>query len=115
MVNAAIQDNTDDYLFVKADYKMLKINLKDIIYIEGLNDYLKIYAGSKPILTLQSLKAFEEKLPSKDFIRVHRSYIVSLHKIDSIYKNRIQIGPKEIPIGDLYSENFFKIINQKNI
>jgi two-component system LytT family response regulator len=103
-----------DYLFVRADYKILKINFRDIRYIEGLKDYIKIFAGDRPILTLQSLKSIEEKLPSRDFMRVHRSFIVSLPKIDSIQKNRIMIGNSEIPIGDLYREQFFERINEKH-
>ena len=103
-----------DFLFVRADYKIIKINFRDITYIEGLKDYIKIYAGDKPVLTLQSLKSIEEKLPAKDFVRVHRSFIVSLPKVDSIQKNKIMIQNKDIPIGDLYRDQFFERINEKN-
>jgi DNA-binding LytR/AlgR family response regulator len=104
-----------EYIFIKSDYKTIKVETKDILYIEGLKDYVKIYAGAKPILSLLSLKSLEEKLPQKTFIRVHRSYIVSLYKIESIQKNRIVIGDKYIPIGDNYKENFYKIIEDYNI
>ncbi|MEO6884252.1 MAG: LytTR family DNA-binding domain-containing protein [Bacteroidia bacterium] len=103
------------FLFVKADYEMVKINFKDILYIEGLKDYIKIYAGDKPILTLQSLKFMEEKLPKKKFFRVHRSYIISLDKINSVQKRNIKIGEKEIPIGDLYKEDFFNMLTDFNL
>jgi DNA-binding LytR/AlgR family response regulator len=109
-----IPEKKEDFMFIKSDYRMLKVNYKDILYIEGLKDYLKVFAGEKPILTLQSLKAFEDLLPSKDFIRVHRSYIVSLSKIEYIQKSRIGIGSKLIPVGDMYSEQFYKAIGQKH-
>ncbi|RSK43489.1 LytR/AlgR family response regulator transcription factor [Hymenobacter perfusus] len=106
---------TDDYIFVKADYHTQRLNLRDIRYLEGLKDYIKIYAGAKPILTLNSLKAFEDRLPSPDFVRVHRSYIVALAHIDSIRKNRIYMGPDIIPIGESYAEAFFKLIEERNM
>jgi DNA-binding LytR/AlgR family response regulator len=100
-----------NFLFVKADYKLYKINLKDILYIEGLKDYVKIYVGEKPIVTQMSMKALEEKLPPNDFIRVHRSFIVAFHKIDFIQKQMLTIGKKEIPISEHYRDELFKIIN----
>jgi DNA-binding LytR/AlgR family response regulator len=99
------------FLFVKADYKLYKINLKDIQYVEGLKDYVKIYAGDKPIVTQMSMKAIEEKLPSHDFIRVHRSFIVAFDKIDFIQKHMLTIGKKEIPVSEHYRDELFKIIN----
>jgi DNA-binding LytR/AlgR family response regulator len=107
--------NKSRYIFVKADYKIIKINIDDIIYIEGLKDYIKIYTGSKPILTLSSLKNIEEKLPSKEFMRVHKSFIVSVAKIESISKSRIKIGDKEIPISDNYRDTFFGSIEENNL
>jgi DNA-binding LytR/AlgR family response regulator len=102
------------FVFVKSEYRMVKINFQDIEYIEGLKDYLKIYAGAKPVLTLQSFRALEEKLPGTDFIRVHKSFLVNVHKIDAVQKNRILIGNKEIPIGDVYSEAFYQFIDAYN-
>lgn len=106
---------TDDYIFVKADYHTQRLNLRDIRYLEGLKDYIKIYAGPKPLLTLNSLKMFEDRLPSPDFVRVHRSYIVALAHIDSIRKNRIYMGPDIIPIGESYAEAFFRLIEERNM
>lgn len=100
-----------NFLFVKADYKLYKINLSDILYIEGLKDYVKIYVTDKPIVTQMSMKALEEKLPSHDFIRVHRSFIVSFSKIDFIQKHMLTIGKKEIPISEHYRDQLFSIIN----
>jgi DNA-binding LytR/AlgR family response regulator len=103
---------TSGYIFVKADYKLVKINFNEILYIEGLKDYVKIYTEEKPVLTLMSLKSLEEKLPPADFVRVHRSFIVSIKKIRFIQRNFIHIGNKEIPISENHKEHFFTIINQ---
>lgn len=99
------------FIFVKSEYENLKINLSDIKYVEGLKDYIKIYTNSnKPILTLITLKAFEEKLGKSNFLRVHRSYIVSLRHIHSVQRNRIIIDNKRIPIGLNYKNEFIKRI-----
>ena len=113
--NAEEEHGTDQFIFVNAEYSAIKINLDDILYIEGLKDYVKIYTGPKPILTLQSLKSLQEKLPKNNFIRVHRSYIISLNKIDSIQRNRIVIGEKRIPVGDTYKNEFYNKIGKHNI
>lgn len=104
-------DNSKEYIFVKADYKSVKINFDDILYIEGLKDYIKIITKEKTVLTLMRMKKIEEKLPSDKFIRVHRSYIISLKNIESVKKSNVQIGTKNIPVSDLYRDNFLKIIN----
>ena len=109
------QGDGDKFIFVSAEYKKLKINLEDILYIEGLSDYIKIYTGEKPILTLQRLKVMEEKLPRDRFIRVHRSFIVSLNKIESIQRNRIVIGKTFIPVGENYKDTFYKTIDKYNL
>lgn len=99
-----------DFIFVKSEYENVKVNLNSIKYIEGLKDYIKIYSDRpKPILTLNSLKAFEDKLP-ENFIRVHRSFIVSLNYIDSVQRNRIVIDKVRIPIGQNYKDEFIKRI-----
>ncbi len=104
-----------DYIFIKSGYDILKVNISDIQFIEGLKDYVKIYLPSQPILTLLNLKAIVEKLPTKKFVRVHRSYIVALDKISAIRKNKIIIGDKEIPIGEHYKDEFFNMINERNL
>jgi two-component system response regulator LytT len=98
----------DDYLFLKIEYQLVRIALKEILYIEGLKDYVKIYLQNteKPLLSLTSLKALEEKLPAKRFMRVHRSFIVSLDKINSITRNALQIGKINITVGDQYKDAF---------
>lgn len=101
---------SSSFIFVKSEYENLKINLSDIHYFEGLKDYIKIHTNNaKPILTLNSLKSFEEKLPS-NFIRVHRSFIVSLNHINSVQRNRIIIDKVYIPIGQNYKDDFIKRI-----
>lgn len=110
-----ISEKEIEYLFVKSEYKTIKINIKDIEYIEGLKDYVKIYAGSKPILSLLSLKSLEGKLPKENFQRVHRSFIVAIDKIENIQRHRIVIKDNYIPIGDNYKDNFYKSIEKYNI
>jgi DNA-binding LytR/AlgR family response regulator len=107
------QELNDGYIFVKSDYQMVKINLRDIIYIEGLDDYIKIYLPQKSVLTLMTLKTITQKLPAKEFLRVHRSYIVPVSKIENVSKSRIRIGNKEIPIGVSYSESFFAAMDNR--
>jgi DNA-binding LytR/AlgR family response regulator len=105
---------SNHFIFVKSDYKLVKIEIAEIQYIESLKDYIKIIVGDKPVVTLSSMKAIEEKLVAPDFIRVHRSFIVNLRKIQYIHRNFVKVGDKEIPIGDNYKENFLQVINQKN-
>lgn len=102
-----------NFLFVRADYQTLKINFENIFYIEGYKDYIKIYTDQpNPILTLQSLKSIEALLPQNGFARVHRSFIISIAKIEAIQRNKIKIKDKYIPIGDLYKEHFNKLLDQ---
>ena len=103
----------EGYIFVKSDYQMVKINLKDIIYIEGLDDYIKIYLPNRSVLTLMTLKTITQKLPAKEFFRVHRSFIIPISKIENVSKSKVKIADKEIPIGISYSESFFAAIDNK--
>ncbi len=116
--NNSYKSNTAhrDIIFVKSEYKIIKLNVNDILFIEGYNDYVKIHIGdAKQILSLLSLKMLEEKLPANEFVRVHRSYIVSVNKIDSIEKKRIIIGNHHIPISQSYHNNFFDFIEKMNL
>ncbi len=109
------QGNTEipKYIFIRADYSLLKIALTDIIYIEGLDDYLKIHiAGSQAVVARMTMKAIMEKLPSNDFVRIHRSYIVPFNRIES-YRNRmVTIADQEIPTGSSYEAHFLKYFNK---
>lgn len=109
------QDFSNDFIFVKSEYKIQKVYLNQILYIEGLKDYISIFTDAERIITLQNMKKMEETLPENHFVRVHKSYIVALSKIDSIERSRISIGDKVIPIGDTYRDNFFKLIDGKNV
>ncbi|GAC1303246.1 MAG: LytTR family DNA-binding domain-containing protein [Mucilaginibacter sp.] len=104
----------DEYLFLKVEYQLVRIALNDILYIEGLKDYVKVWLKDveKPVLSLTSLKSLEEKLPAKRFMRVHRSFIVSLDKINSITRNALQIGKVNITVGDQYKDGFSKFLSK---
>ncbi len=104
-----------DFIFVKTEHKIQKIQLDDILYIEGLKDYISIFTKSERVITLQNMKKMEETLPKGEFIRVHKSYIISLDKVESIERSRISITGKIIPIGDTYRDEFFKLIDGRNI
>ena len=101
--------------FVRSEYKLVHILYDDVLYIEGLKDYVKIYTehDPKPILSLMSLKQLEEELPADRFMRVHRSYIIHKKKIVSINKNRIVIGKKQIPVGETYRQQFHTFIGNR--
>jgi two-component system, LytTR family, response regulator LytT len=103
-----------DFLFIKSDYKVLRINFSDIIYIEGMSEYIKIHlANSKPVMTLLSMKFIEEQLPTDRFMRVHRSYIVNLTKISVIERNRIIFdGKVYIPVSEQYKVRFQEYVDK---
>ncbi len=102
-----------DYLFVKSDYKVVRINYADIAYIEGLKDYVKIYLteGRRAVISLTSMKALTETLPADRFLRIHRSYIVCVDHVTAFSKGRVHIGEKELPISDGYKETVQRYID----
>jgi len=104
----------NDYLFLKVEYQLMRIAFKDIVYIESLKDYVKVWLnnGEKPVMSLTSLKALEEKLPASRFMRVHRSYIVALDKINAINRNAININNINITVGDQYKETFNQFVKK---
>ena len=104
-----------DFIFVKTEHKIQKIELDDILYIEGLKDYISIFTKTERVITLQNMKKMEETLPKGEFIRVHKSYIISVDKIESIERSRIAIAGKTIPVGDTYRDAFFKLIDSRNV
>lgn len=107
-------ETEENYLFLKVEYQLVRVAHEDILYIEGLKDYAKIHVqnSTRPILSLISLKALEEKLPSKKFMRVHRSYIIALDKISSMTRNNVQIGKATVPISDQYKDTFGEFLNK---
>jgi DNA-binding LytR/AlgR family response regulator len=104
----------NQFLFLKSEYKIRRINFNDILYIEGLKDYIKVYTTGeeKPVLSLNSIKTLEQKLPENKFMRVHRSYIVNLEKIETIERSRIIFGKTFIPVSDQYKEKFQEFLDR---
>jgi len=101
-----------EHLMIKVEYSTINIRLKDILYVQGVKDYLKIVTDKKSYLTKNTMKNIENKLPSDRFLRVHKSYFISLEKIDAIERNRIIIGKDRIPVGDNYKKTFNFIIDR---
>lgn len=103
-----------NHFFVNANYALVKIRFDEIMYIEGLKDYVKIYLTSArhPVITRMTLKGIEQKLPSQSFMRIHKSYIVSLDKIQSVRNLKIHIAEAIIPVGEQYVEEFMKAIGE---
>jgi DNA-binding LytR/AlgR family response regulator len=112
---AADAPTPSDVLFLKTDYRIVKVNISDIRYIEGMSEYLKVWldTDAKPIITLLSMKKMEERLPA-NFMRIHRSYIINLNKIEEVNKNRVILDKDTyLPIGDLYKEAFQSYLDTK--
>ena len=110
----ASQDLQMSSIYVKVNYEMMKINLKDIDLIEALDDYIKIHIKPYPVLTLMTLKGVLEKLPENLFVRIHRSYIIPLHKVEKFSKNKVQVAGKEIPIGSSYADVYERLLSASN-
>lgn len=108
-------EHSSEHLFVKGDAKnkFHQVNLNDILYIEGLKNYVQFFCSDQRIVTLQNIKALEETLPANRFIRTHRSYIVNIDKIDKIEGHMISIGQKSIPVSQSCREHFYSIIQQR--
>jgi DNA-binding LytR/AlgR family response regulator len=108
MERSSVAGNAPDVLYLKADYRVVKVSIPDILYVEAMSEYLKVWLDSqpKPVITLLSMKKMEEHLPDS-FMRIHRSYIVNLNRIREVNKNRVILDSNtELPIGDLYKEAF---------
>ena len=112
-------NDDEDFIFVKADKKLIKVNYDDIVYIEGLKDYVIIRLNTSRIITLQTMKSLEQKLPPSIFKRIHRSYIVNIKKIQAVQGNMVEVieknVPKHIPIGKNYREELLNIINKNRL
>ena len=102
-----------DHLFVKSDYKQVKILFDDILYVEGLKEYVSIYTAEKRIITLETMKQMEVLLPAGDFLRVHKSYIVSMKKVEAVNGNMLEIGKERIPVGKSYKEMVHQALGLK--
>jgi len=106
-------DPSQPFVFVKDGTKLVKVRWDDILFVEGLKDYVTIHTKQQKIVTLQRLKSLEEQLPAEKFIRIHHSYIVAVEAIDVIHKGEVQIGSATIPISDTYRKAF-KDFTDKN-
>ena len=104
-----------DFIFVKDGAKMVKVRIKDIQFIEGLKDYVRIHTPKGRITSLQRLKALENQLPSDAFFRIHHSYIVALEWIDVIHRDRLEIGEQQLPISDTYRKSFKAFIDHRSM
>lgn len=113
--NINTTDNIQPFIFVKDGTKLVKIKLSDILYVEGLKDYVTIHTRTQKVVTLQRLKILEEELPENKFIRIHNSFIVAFEAIDAIEKEKVQIGSVFIPISDTYRKSFKEFIDISNL
>lgn len=117
--NAAEGGDHPDYIFVKADKKLVKVNYHDIIYIEGLKDYVIIRMENQRVITLQTMKSLEDKLPAPRFKRIHRSYIINIDKINAIVGNMVEVmeknQPKHLPIGKNYRDELNDMIEKNKL
>ena len=107
----------DSFIFIKSDYKVIKVNLSDILYIEGVKDYVKFYIdnGKQPIMSLMNMKELEKAITGQDFMRIHRSYIANLSKMDMIERMHLVYGELSIPISESYKENVLKYVAKHSI
>lgn len=110
-------DSPNDYFFIKSDYKQIKIKFEDILYIESLKEYLKIWVTNrdKAYLTLMVLKKVEEELPPSQFMRIHRSFIIALDKIDSVERNQVIINGKRISVSEPYRPAFHQFLERNSL
>lgn len=104
----AVPEPTEDYLYLKVEYQLVRVAFNDILYVEGLKDYVKVHLVSqpRPLLSLTSLRSMEEKLPSRQFMRIHRSYILGLNHIQAVGRGTVQIKGETLPVSDGYREGF---------
>ena len=116
---AVVQPDAPDYIFVKADKKLIRVKFSDILYIEGLKDYVIIRLEAGRVISLQTMKSLEDKLPPAQFVRVHRSYIVGMNKIQAIVGNMVEVmekgQPKHLPIGKNYRDELLVMIDQHKL
>ena len=114
-INSNIANITTDYIFVRSERRIFKIHFSDILYIEGLKDYVIIYLATQKVITLMNIKTIHELLPKSFFVRVSKSYIINVNNIDSVDNNTFYIAENEIPIGKIYRDYFFNEFVTKKI
>lgn len=104
-----------DYIFVRSDRKMIKITFKDLMFVESIGDYVKLHMEEKTVVTRESLSGIEARLPKDDFLRIHRSFIVAVDKIESYTSETIDIKNKELPVSRSYKDYVTRVLSSKNI
>jgi two-component system LytT family response regulator len=114
VMNAEMPSADTNNLFIKTDYKIVRIAINTILYIEAKQNYISIITNENSVLSLQSIKSIEQRLPNNKFIRIHKSYIVSIDNIDTIEKSSIHIGETTLPVGHNYRDAFFKLLDTKS-
>lgn len=116
-IHTSNKEKADRFIFVKSEYKLVRINLDDVLYIEGVKDYVKIYFdnGDKPVMSLMNMKRIEESLPSPEFMRTHRSYIVNMMKVKVIDRLRIVFDKVYIPISDSYKDEVMSFLDSHTL
>lgn len=114
-VEKAVVESQQPFVFVKDGTKLVKVWLRDILFVEGLKDYVTIHTPTQKIVSLQRLKMLEGQLPPERFIRIHNSYIVAIEAIDVVHKGEVQIGEKFLPIGETYRKSFKEAIDRKQM
>jgi DNA-binding LytR/AlgR family response regulator len=110
-----IPNYNEAFIYLKADKKMVKVMLADILYIESLKDYIRVKTAAKEIISYQKISFLEEKLPADKFLRIHRSFIVALDKIQAFSAAAVDVGKSEIPIGRFYKNEVLQVLNQNNL
>ncbi|POY36466.1 DNA-binding response regulator [Solitalea longa] len=113
--NNGSNNKNEAFIYFRADRKMIKVLLKDILFVESLKDYIRVITRSKQIITKLSISALESMLPEDQFIRIHRSYLVAIDKIDSFTADDIEIEKKELPIGRMYQHEINKLLKAKQV
>ncbi len=114
-INSNIENISDDYIFVRAERRIHKVHFSDILFIEGLKDYVVIYLENQKVITLMNIKTIHDLIPKSFFVRVSKSYIINVNNIDSVDNNTVYIGENEIPIGNIYRDHFFNEFVTKKI
>ncbi|TMU54578.1 LytR/AlgR family response regulator transcription factor [Flagellimonas algicola] len=102
------------FVFIKTEYRMERVDLDDLLYVEGMKDYLSLVMKDKKIMTLMSFQKILDLLPNTNFVRVHKSFVVAIDKIESIERNRIKINERLIPISEGFKDSFFEFLKKKN-
>ena len=113
--NKESNEGIQDYLLIKVEYSTVKVDFNAILFVKGVKDYVQIFTEQKRYLTVSTMKNIESKLPTNDFLRVHKSYIVSLKKIEKIERFRIWMKGESIPVGDTYKKQFTEVINKLSL